>query len=348
MALIKRGKIWHVRVQVAGVMIAKSTKTANKRLAEQLEAKWINQIHSEVVVAGRKPVTAGKAIASFLESRRGTAGYSSAEIKLRVFEPLGDRMLHEIKADELRSLALSLVERDGYSVNTVNVSLVYWNAVQNYCAKAGYTSGAKAKKLKGGSGRVRFLSEGEVEKLLAALDPDNGAFREKRKAQDNLDFTMMLLHTGARENEIAKLKLSQIDQAAGTITINRSKGGTDTTLRMSNAVVQLVARRMVAAEQELPEGQSLHGRTGNGYLFPERAKGRYNNGYLGKAAARAGLKDVTCHVMRHTFACRMLRAGLSLVEIQHLLGHKNLASTQVYMHLVPNLTADRAAAVLNT
>ncbi len=348
MALIKRGKIWHVRIQVAGVMIAKSTKTANKRLAEQLEAKWINQIHSEVVVAGRKPVKVEKAIAVFLESRRGTAGYSSAEIKLRAFVPLHDRMLHEVDADELRALALNLVEHDGYSINTVNVSLIYWNAVQNYCTTAGYTSGAKAKKLKGGSGRVRFLTDKEVDKLIDSLDPDNGAFREKRKAQDNLDFTVMLLHTGARENEIATLKLSQIDQAAGTITINRSKGGTDTTLRMSNAVVELVARRMVAAEQEPPDGQTLHGRVGNGFLFPARAKGRYNNEYLGKAALRAGLKDVTCHVMRHTFACRMLRAGLSLVEIQHLLGHKNLASTQVYMHLVPNVTADRAAAVLNT
>lgn len=347
MALIKRGNIWHVRVQVAGVMIAKSTKTANKRLAEQLEAKWINQIHSEVVVAGRRPVTLEKAIAAFLESRRGTAGYSSAEVKLRVFMPLHDRMLHEIKADELRALALNLVENEGYSINTINVSLIYWNAVQNHCVKAGYTAGTKVKKLKGGGGRVRFLSDAEVDKLLAALDPNNGAFRERRKAQDNLDFTVMLLHTGARENEIGTMKLSQIDQAAGTITINRSKGGTDTTLRMSNAVVELVARRMVAAEHELLEAQTLHGRVGNGYLFPERAKGRYNNEFLGKAAVRAGLKDVTCHVMRHTFACRMLRAGLSLVEIQHLLGHKNLASTQCYIHLVPQTVADRAAAVLN-
>ena len=121
MALIKRGNIWHVRVQVAGVMIAKSTKTANKRLAEQLEAKWINQIHSEVVVAGRRPVTVEKAIGAFLESRRGTAGYGSAEVKLRVFVALHDRMLHAIKADEVRALALNLVENEGYSINTINV-----------------------------------------------------------------------------------------------------------------------------------------------------------------------------------------------------------------------------------
>lgn len=45
MSLVKRGKIWHVRTQVAGVTIAKSTKTANRRVAEQLEAKWISEVH---------------------------------------------------------------------------------------------------------------------------------------------------------------------------------------------------------------------------------------------------------------------------------------------------------------
>jgi integrase len=347
MALIKRGNIWHVRAQVAGVMIAKSTKTSNERTAKQLEAKWINEVHSEVVVAGRKPITLEKAIAAFLEQRRGTAGYSSAEIKFRAFTPFLKQYLHEIKPNEVSSHCRDLVDDEGYAVNTINVSIIYYNALQNFASKSGLTPGAKIKRLKGGNGRVRFLSDLEVDKLLAALDPNCGAYREKRKAQDNLDFTIMLLHTGARENEIGTMKLSQINQEEGTITINRSKGGTDTTLRMSKAVIEVVARRMVAAETPLMPNQTMHGRTGLGYLFPERSGGRYNNEYLAKAALRAGLKDVTCHVMRHTFACKMLRAGLSIVEIQHLLGHKNLSSTQCYLHLVPQSVADRATAVLN-
>ncbi|MDP4299953.1 tyrosine-type recombinase/integrase [Leptothrix discophora] len=346
MALIKRGNVWHVRVQIAGVMIARSTKTSNKRQAEMLEAKWVNEVHSEVVVAGRRPVTVQRAFEVFLESRRGTAGYESCAVKLRAFDPFLKRQLTEVTAAELRARALELVD-EGYSINTINVSIIYWNAIQNHCTKAGYTAGVKIKRLKGGEGRVRFLSDTEVDQLLAALDPESGAYRERRKAQDNLDFTVLLLHTGAREQEIARLKLSQIDQAAGTITIHRSKGGTDTTLKMSRAVVELVARRMVAAEAPLPEGQSLHGRADETHLFPERAKGRYNNEFINKAAARAGLRDVTCHVMRHTFACRMLRAGLSLNEVQHLLGHRHLTSTMRYAHLVPNLTATRAAEVLD-
>lgn len=292
MPLIKRGRIWHVRTQVAGVTIAKSTKTANRRVAEQLEAKWIAEVHSEVVVAGRKPLTTEKAIAAFLESRRGTAGYESAAVKLRIFKPFHSMTIHEVSPREVQREACRLVEEDDYSVNTINVSLVYWNAMQNFLSSAGYTPGKKVKKMKGGSNRVRFLTDQEVTKLLEALDPENGHFREKRKAQDNYDFTVVLLHTGAREQEIATLKLSQIDIDRNTITIHRSKGGTDTTMGMSKELVQIVARRLVAAEQPLVEGQQLHGRADEVHLFPERAKGRYNNEYLGKACARIGLKDV--------------------------------------------------------
>lgn len=349
MALIKRGKIFHVRAQMGGVMIAKSTKTSNKRLAEQIEAKWVAEVHSEVVVKGRKPITVDKAVAAFLEQRRGTVGYSSCEIKMRPWtSTFGKLMLHDVAAEALRSHALTLTEEEGYSVNTINVSIIYWNALQNFATKAGYTPGVKIKRLKGGSNRVRFLNEEEVEKLLAALEPSNGEFREKRKAQDNYDFTVMLLHTGAREQEIATLNLDQIDQEAGTLRINRSKGGTDTTLKMSNAVIEVIARRQIAAEMPLKEGQSLHGRTGDGFLFPERARARYNNEYFQKACTRVGLKDCSLHTLRHSFACRMLRNGLSITEVQHLLGHRNLTSTMVYAHLVPNLTADRAAQVLNT
>lgn len=343
MALLKRGKIWHVRAQIGGVLIAKSTKTANKRIAEQIEAKWISEVHAEVVVANRRPITVEKAIAAYLESRRGMKGWESCGIKMRLFRPFDKRMIHEVKAVEVTELALKAVD-SGYSINTINVSLIYWCALQNHLTKAGYTPGHKVKQLKGGNGRVRFLLDEECTKLLEALDPKH--FREKRKAQDNLDFTIMLLATGAREQEIASLKLDQIDQAAGTLTVYRSKGGTDTTYPMTNAMLEVIARRMVAAEQPLV-GASLHGRVGNGYLFPERASGRTNNGWMAKAAARAGLEDVTCHVLRHTYACRMLRAGVPINDVQTLMGHKNMTTTMRYAHVIPGLAGARAKAVLD-
>jgi integrase len=110
---------------------------------------------------------------------------------------------------------------------------------------------------------------------------------------------------------------------------------------------EVIARRMVAAETPLKEGQGLHGRTGNGFLFPERAEARYNGEWFNRACERAGLKDVTLHTIRHTACVRWLKHGLSIVDCQHLLGHKNLNSTMIYAHLVPSITAQRAADILD-
>lgn len=116
MALIKRGKIWHVRAQVGGVMIAKSTKTTNKRLAEQIEAKWISEVHQEVVISGRKPLTVQQAVQKFLDSRRGTAGWESAGIKLRPFAKFNSQFLHETDPDEVRNHCISLVEDESQTM----------------------------------------------------------------------------------------------------------------------------------------------------------------------------------------------------------------------------------------
>jgi site-specific recombinase XerC len=56
--------------------------------------------------------------------------------------------------------------------------------------------------------------------------------------------------------------------------------------------------------------------------------------YLRHAIARAGLdKKVTPHKLRYTYATRLLEFGAEMVDIQVLLGHVNLANTQIYTHV---------------
>lgn len=56
---------------------------------------------------------------------------------------------------------------------------------------------------------------------------------------------------------------------------------------------------------------------------------------------------LTPHTFRHTFASRLLQAGVSLSKVSKLLGHANEATTQIYAHLCPEATGSEAAAVLN-
>jgi len=67
---------------------------------------------------------------------------------------------------------------------------------------------------------------------------------------------------------------------------------------------------------------------------------------LNKARERAGLEDLHFHDLRHTFASRLVQAGVPLYEVMHLTGHKSLEMVQRYAHLAPDY-ADRAIQALN-
>jgi len=65
-----------------------------------------------------------------------------------------------------------------------------------------------------------------------------------------------------------------------------------------------------------------------------------------RARERAGLADLRFHDLRHTFASRLVQAGIPLYEVMHLTGHKSFEMVQRYSHLAPDY-ADRAIQVLN-
>jgi integrase/recombinase XerD len=85
------------------------------------------------------------------------------------------------------------------------------------------------------------------------------------------------------------------------------------------------------------------------YVFAQKPRGQPPGAHAARAYLRR-LKDkariakpITPHKLRHTYATNLLNAGAELVDIQALLGHVNLATTQIYTHV----DQDRMAAVVN-
>ena len=66
-----------------------------------------------------------------------------------------------------------------------------------------------------------------------------------------------------------------------------------------------------------------------------------------RAFNRADLEDCSLHTLRHTFASRLVQAGVSLYKVSQLLGHAEIRTTQIYAHLSPENAASEAVSVLN-
>jgi len=157
------------------------------------------------------------------------------------------------------------------------------------------------------------LSASQVASLLAAL----------QSPKYRVFFTT-LYATGLRLKEACHLKTTDIDAARGVIHVRLAKGGKERLVMLSP---KLLAILRAYWKQERPAAP---------YLFPTKTKRPLDpdmaRRVLHHAATAAGLnsKQVTPHVLRHSFATELLESGTDLRVIQVLLGHDNIQTTTRY------------------
>ena len=140
---------------------------------------------------------------------------------------------------------------------------------------------------------------------------------------------MTLYATGARRNELAHLKVSDIDSQRMVVHIQGGKGRKDRDVMLSPVLLEALREhwRRLKPKTWLFPGNRSH--TGPG---PITSKVIWHACH--QAALRAGLdKRVHPHTLRHCFATHLLEAGADLRTIQMLLGHHDLEETTVYLHL---------------
>lgn len=341
MALTERNGIWHWRKVVQGHTFARSTKTADKKLAEQIAALWEAEAIKEVVLKGSKPVLLHSVIKAFLEARKGTGGHANAQVHLKHFLALPNVRMGDLALAQLQGIIQK--RRDaGASHNTLCVSVSYWNAVVRFAEDQKWATAVKLPRMYPEKTRLRYLSADEEAALFAAIDPKakypGKCARTDRARQDNTDLLLALIHTGCRYREIARMAWTQVDLEGRRLRVYRQKGGVDSTLVMSDKLHAMLLRRKAEAVGD--------------WVFPTKRRHNNNYAWLRDALTRAGISEdagrITLHTARHTFASRMLNSGMSLVEVQGLLGHVAISSTAVYAHIETGAVAEKAARVLDS
>lgn len=130
---------------------------------------------------------------------------------------------------------------------------------------------------------------------------------------------------GLRCAEVRNVKVADVDFDRGMLHVRQGKGSKDRCIPLGAMLIRGI-QTYVATEkprQWLFEGVG-------GAVFSQRG----TQWVVEQAVKKAGIiKDVSTHTLRHSYATHLLEQGLDIVTIQHLLGHQNIETTMVYLHI---------------
>ena len=261
-------------------------------------------------------------------------------LRLHILPVFGSRRMSAIrKADMTEFIQKKLGE--GYAPGTVNRFLNLMRYTFNLAVDWGVT-GIQINPLKG----IRQLQENnKIERYLT----DEEAVRLRQSLMESESVMLpvivaMLLVTGARKREVLDARWDQIDLRNRIWRIPLSKSGKARHVPITGSVVRVLA----LAKEALSEQWTPQRAAASEWIFPNPDTGKpYVSIFYAWNSARtkAGIKDVRIHDLRHTFASTLVNQGVPIYEVQKILGHQNIRTTERYAHLAPKrLEASAAVA----
>ncbi len=172
----------------------------------------------------------------------------------------------------------------------------------------------------------KILDIADIEQLLAAIDTDSAL-----GIRDRALFELMYA-TGMRVSEVCTLTLEQLLLDEDLVLV-RGKGNKERIVPLGDEARRWLVRYLEDARPFLKKGYLTEGLV----FLNNRGRGLQRKGIwyiLKQLALKAGLqKPVSPHVFRHSFATHLLEGGADLRLVQEMLGHADIATTQIYTHL---------------
>ncbi|HRJ45179.1 MAG TPA: tyrosine-type recombinase/integrase [Caldilineaceae bacterium] len=183
--------------------------------------------------------------------------------------------------------------------------------------------------------RIEPYRQEEVEALLAATGKaaawrtrTGKTARGKRPTADrDRALIVLLVDTGLRASELCDLRMEDYDRERGSLYVERGKGDKERMVYVGDSGKRALWRYLLSRKDAKPKD----------HLFVSASNRRLDRNNLRQTlqriGGRAGVRGVTVHRFRHTYAITFLRNGGSPLVLQELLGHEKLDTVRIYTAL---------------
>jgi len=167
----------------------------------------------------------------------------------------------------------------------------------------------------------KFLTEDEINRLLAAPD-----ISTEEGIRDRAVLEVMYA-SGLRVSELVALKQSDVDLLAGLIVCH-GKGSKERRVPLGKSAIHWLQQHAAV--------KAGYGKSPLPNVFLHRGKPFTRQlawSMIKRHAERAGIKNVSPHTLRHSFATHLLQHGADSRSVQAMLGHSDISTTQIYTHM---------------
>lgn len=217
--------------------------------------------------------------------------------------------------------------KDGNTARSVNRKISALKSLYKFLLRSGMILAnpmAKVVTPKTGKKLPSFVEEKGMEKLLTQVTFADDFFGERDKL-----IIELLYATGMRRSELRNLKDTDLDSWNSQIKV-LGKGNKERLIPLHPEMMQKIKSFIEQRKNELPE-------YAHPFVFPGKKLAPIKDHEIYWAvknhlAAVTTLEKKSPHILRHTFATHLLNQGAEINAVKEMLGHANLAATQVYTH----------------
>lgn len=325
--LTKKGEVYYALFHIDGKTRWKRIGKVSYRDAREYIKKLDSKSDRDKLgLIDIKPVPFNDLIPRYLNYSRANKAYRTWErdkTSIKALFAYFATMLIDSIDNEHIELYKAKRQGEGVSNRTINIELL---CLQSMLRKAiewrNLATLPKIKKLTAQEKPPRFLSRTELDLLI-------------NSASLWLKLILIVLRSaGLRSKQLRELKLDYADYDNDLLTVLNTKGNGFYTVSMNdelNAALLFLRDNYVSPHDVISPRQD-HQRI---YFFcnPDGKPITSFKTTFNKAVKRAGLKNVSPHTLRHTFASHLVMSGVDLPTIKELMGHKSIVTTMIYAHL---------------